>query len=91
MQSIRVRERQEVIDIAMEHVGAVESVIDLCIQNDLSVTEQLISGQQLKNPGLKNKWVSQFFNSERIIPVSSAGIVVQGIGSWAVSIDFIVS
>lgn len=50
MQSVTVRDRQTLFDIAIQCLGIVDRVFDVAQLNGLSITEQLVSGQVLLLP-----------------------------------------
>lgn len=91
MRNITVRNGQDVVDLSIQHSGNAEAAFDLCLQNDISLTEELENGQQMLQTDVVNKFVTQHFKTEEIAPASDAGQIPAGIGIWIIGIDFKVS
>lgn len=91
MASILIRDRQAVIDIAMQHHGSAEAVHELCLTNDISITQPLTTGRQMKAAAVKNAYVVKIYTADGIIPVSSTEPMPGGIGYWAIGLDYIVN
>lgn len=95
---IRVSENQSLFDIAVERLGSAEAAFDLAVKNRLSVTEVLSPGQTLALTDTVDADVAGYFTSRNLKPATavtqtdeSGELVLEGIGYWAIGIDFIVS
>lgn len=91
MANILVRDRQTAIDIAMQHHGSADAVHDLCLLNDISITQELATGGYLQSAPVKNAYVVKIYSADEIIPVSATGQMPGGIGALAIVLDFIVN
>lgn len=47
MDKVKVKSNQSIFDIAVEHFGGIEAVIDLAFANDISLTESLETASEL--------------------------------------------
>lgn len=97
----KIADNQWLGDVAVQCCGSFEAVMQLAIENDISITETLISGNELGYSEIKNKQIREWYTKNNIVPATvltavydSGGEVVElpgGIGYMAVSINFIVS
>ena len=65
MMKVTVKVNQSLFDVAVEHCGAVEEVLDLAFANNISVTDALDVGTELIPVAVKEqnkKRVELFFN-----------------------------
>lgn len=99
---IVILHHQSLLDLAIQHTGAVENAFDLALQNNRSITDDLESGSSLITNGdwLKansNKDILSYYQAKKIQPATaisgdySAENSLQGIDYWAIQMDFIVS
>lgn len=95
---MKVSDRQSLFDIAVQECGSVESIFGLCLQNNLSVTDDLLPGQELVIPGMYDGDIAGYFKNRNIRPATSINedqasetIAQEGIEHWAIEVDFIVS
>ena len=72
---IIVTEGQNIVDVAIREYGAIEALIDLCIDNNLAVDSTLQAGQELIIDDIKirNKSVVDYF--KRINRVITTGVI----------------
>ncbi|WP_346236161.1 hypothetical protein ABDK00_016860 [Niabella insulamsoli] len=91
MRSIKAANKQEVIDLAMQGSGSIDAVLDMCLKNDTSLTEDVTNGQSFLTADMRNKFVTQHFETERVKPSSAPGDLPDGIGFWIIGLDFKVS
>jgi hypothetical protein len=94
-----VLDNQDLLDVAVEYCGSADAAYDIALLNDLTVTDDLTPGIELKLPSVVNKKIASYYktkglepatgitmNSENPLPVS-----LEGIGYWAIETDFIIS
>lgn len=101
MKKIKVISNQSILDIAIQELGNVDAAFDLALYNDISITEVLVPGQELKIPTsefIKTDVFNYFFGKQRKIATSqtfpSQGDLspnVGGIGYMEIEETFIVS
>ena len=95
---ITVTSRQSVLDIALQHCGALEAAFDIAISNGISLSDDLAVGQQLVMPEPTDKMMARHYNVNGILPataitteeINDALNIGDGIGFWSIEIDFIV-
>lgn len=95
---INVLPLQSLLDIAIQHTGAVESVFAIAVANGLSLTDDLPAGTEIKIPDSVNKDsdVLNYYTAKRLQPATAVILPpeeerLEGIGYWAISVDFKVS
>ena len=91
MQNISANNNQAVIDIAVQHAGSAQAIVDVCVDNNISATDNIANGQQLLISKTRNKNVVNYLKSENIKPASDAAETPAGIGVWALDVDFKIS
>lgn len=84
---------QSLFDIAIQKSGAVESVFDLAVTNDLSITGPLFAGQELIDAPVRDQDIAGYYRVKGLTPATAlnAGENGEGIEFWAIERDFIVS
>lgn len=97
VRGMRVSERQSIYDIAIQLGGDLEAVMELALINGLSITDELSAGQLVQVPEILNADTVNYFQLKGIVP-ETAGIeideslpILEGIGYWAIDVDFVVS
>ena len=95
---VKVLPLQSLLDIAIQHTGAVESVFAIAVANGLSLTDDLPAGAEIKLPDSVNKDsdVLNYYSAKRLQPATAVIMLpeeerLEGIGYWAISVDFKVS
>jgi hypothetical protein len=91
--TVKVKQGQSLLDIAIQHCGTAESVYDLAIANGLSITDELVPGQLLNLPAVTDKKTVSYFDTNEIKPataVTAADLIFEGIDYWGIDVDFIV-
>ncbi|WP_010664942.1 hypothetical protein [Marinilabilia salmonicolor] len=96
---VKIVEGQSLFDIAIQKLGSAEAALELAVLNGLSLTDELTTGETLQLPGVVNKAVAGYFKGKNIIPATGAAagddesgeLVKEGIGYWAIGVDFVVS
>ena len=86
---INVLPLQSLLDIAIQHTGAVENTFALAVANGLSLTDDLPAGAEIKLPDSVNK-DSDVLNYYTVIMLPEAERL-EGIGYWVIQTDFKVS
>lgn len=96
MSSKIINQGQSIFDKAIEMTGSVENAFELAILNGLSITEDLVKGDELMQISVSNKEVVSFFEDTK----SSNGLKVESeeminddnfvIGSMMIKNTFIV-
>lgn len=91
---------QSLLDLAIQHTGAVENAFDLALANNRSITDDLEAGDWLmaNSQELKaNKDILSYYTAKKLQPATaisgdySTDNSLQGIDYWTVKIDFVVS
>ena len=95
----QVLNNQSVIDFHLNHCGDLTDVLKTVIANGISITDDLTPGQIMVIPdeAIIDTDIRDYFYNKQIIP--AAGIrkttdqqeVQEGIGYWAIGVDFKVS
>ena len=95
---VKVLPLQSLLDMAIQHTGAVESVFAIAVANGLSLTDDLPAGAEIKIPDSMNKDsdVLNYYSAKRLQPATAVILPpeeerLEGIGYWAISVDFKVS
>ena len=95
---VKVLPLQSLLDIAVQHTGAVESVFAIAVANGLSLTDDLPAGAEIKIPDSANKDsdVLNYYTAKRLQPATAVVMLpeaerLEGIGYWVIQTDFKVS
>ena len=97
MGTITVKDRQTLLDIALQTSGSVEAVVDLALANGLSITDELADGNELATAGVAEEAVVNRYEINGIFPATEASdeersaMAYEGIGFMAIENDFVVS
>ncbi len=90
-------DEQALVDLAMQECGSVESLFQMAVLNKISVTDDLIIGQQYKKLPVANADIAQVFAGEHKpasntpVPEDLLPMPLQGVDYWYIEEDFIVS
>jgi hypothetical protein len=89
---------QSLLDLAVQHTGAVENTFALAVVNGLSLTDDLPAGAEIKLPDSVNKDndVLNYYSAKRLQPATAVILPpeeerLEGIGYWVIQTDFKVS
>ena len=89
---------QSLLDIAIQHTGAVENTFALAVVNGLSLTDDLPAGAEIKLPDSVNKDsdVLNYYTAKRLQPATAVIMLseaerLEAIGYWVIQTDFKVS
>lgn len=96
---ITIIDKQNLLDIALQTSGTIESVFEIALQNQVSITDEVTPGVGLIIPDglLQNKDVLNYYIQQTILPATGSnnenlGVeVLEGIDYWAIGDTFIVS
>ena len=95
---ITILHNQSLLDLAVQHTGAVESVFAIAVANGLSLTDDLPAGTEIKLPDSVNKDsdVLNYYSAKRLQPATAVTLLpeeerLEGIGYWIIQTDFKVS
>lgn len=100
MNVVKVLNNQSLIDLSVQLTGTVVNVVRIARENNLSITDELSSGQIIQIPeGLPIDFkVLEFYKTKGLKPATGLtdkqkNVVddCEGIGCWAIGFDFIVS
>lgn len=93
-----VKDRQSLLDIAIQTSGSVEAVFVLAAKNNISVTETLSIGQELETVDVVSKMTLERMRVQGVSPATDIANDIDtpiqpygGIGYMAIGIDFVVS
>jgi len=92
---MKVCKGQSLFDVACICLGAAEAAIQIALLNGISVTDDLVVGQELKLPDVVNRDIVSYYANNGLNPAT--GITdteverLGGLGYMALGIDFIVS
>lgn len=97
--NIIVLHHQSFLDLAIQHTGSVENVFAIAVANGLSLTDDLESGEALNlEPTTinQNKDILSYYQSKKLQPATAVTQLpeierLEGIGYWAISVDFKIS
>lgn len=78
---------QTLADVAVQHAGEIEAMIGICLDNDISLTDE--SATELK-VNLVNKYVAEQLNKKQNIPASNIDDLPGGVDYWAAGLDYII-
>ena len=89
---------QSLLDLAVQHTGAVENTFAMAVANGLSLTDDLPAGAEIKLPDSVNKDndVLNYYSAKRLQPATAVILPpeeerLEGIGYWVIQTDFKVS
>ncbi|MFN8238642.1 MAG: hypothetical protein U0T77_10780 [Chitinophagales bacterium] len=73
MPSIKLKEGQSLLDIAIQQFGSTESVVDIALHNNVSITEPLTAGTVIKIPHsvFKNIEISDYYKKKSLEPATA--------------------
>lgn len=71
MDEVVVLEDQSLLDVAIQECGSVEAVFELAVNNDLSVTDTVISGNTIKGATKIKTAIADYFSVHRLRPATT--------------------
>jgi len=95
---MKASEKQSTFDIAAQTSGSIEAAFLLALKNGISITDELVPGQELMLTDVVNKDIREYYSNKGIVPVTGISntditntIASEGVEFWAIEMDFIVS
>lgn len=98
--TITALHNQSLLDLALQHTGAIESVFELAEANALNITDDVQAGAPLylgEGLGVRNEILS-YYTAKNLQPATAFSKEdeqvferLEGISIWAINLDFIVS
>lgn len=92
---VTTQEGQNLMDLAIQHLGDQSGVFDLAMKNDVSMTDPVAPGTKLDLPDVIDNQVTGYFAEKQLFPATNNAeseiLTVGGIGYMGIEIDFIVS
>ena len=100
--TITVLHNQSLLDLALQHTGTIESIFELSVLNEKSVTDDMVAGTPLNVPpfsaSARNKDILAYYTAKNIQPSTAFTKEdkqvlerLEGISIWAINLDFVVS
>ena len=88
MRIITVKNRQAIVDIAVEHCGSATAAMHIAVLNSKELTANLTANSVLILPEIIDKRVVDNFRQKNISPASQPPSLNTGIGILQIDIDF---
>lgn len=94
MGTVKVKDRQTLLDVAIETVGSVASALEIAILNGRSLTSELTDGEHPEIMEVVDVKVTGRYKADGVSPATEATEIDRdilpygGIGLMAVGIDF---
>lgn len=100
--TITVLHNQSLLDLALQHTGTIESVFELAVLNEKSVTDDMVAGASLNVPplseGARNKDILAYYTAKNLQPATAFTKAdeevferLEGISIWAINLDFAIT
>jgi hypothetical protein len=72
MKVVRVLKNQSLFDLSIQSYGSIEAVIDMALENDLSVTDELETGAEINTPELSitRMAIVRYYERNKIKPAT---------------------
>ncbi len=68
----QVKDRQTLLDVALQASGDMESVFDIAQANDISVTEELTVGTEIEVDEVGRQRVADYLSANKFCPASAS-------------------
>lgn len=94
---VKVKDRQSLLDMAVQTAGSMEAAFGLSAANSVSLTDTLADGQVLDTVAAENADTVRRYSVQGIRPATAlsekemAALAQEGIGFMGIEIDFVVS
>lgn len=96
---IQIRNNQSLLDIAIQCRGTAEAAFEIALANNISVTDDLSTGQILFVPDTQsyNKMIAEYYQGKGILPATAitddfmnnlAAAAEGGIGKMIINVSF---
>lgn len=94
--TITALHNQNLLDISVQHTGTVENCFKIAVSNGLSVSDDLVPGQEIIIPidVVIDKEILNYYKAKEIQPATAELPKVnqlEGVDYWGIEYDFIVS
>lgn len=70
MKIIEVKDRQTVMDVALQYCGSAEAAFEICFLNDFSLSFKIEPGTFLKVPEATNQKIVDYYRVNKIEPAT---------------------
>lgn len=94
MPNVKVKDKETLLDVAILNTGDFMGVFGMALQNNISITKDLASGDVLDVSPVINQSVVTELRSRNARPASALDETMplnRGIGFWRIFVDFVVS
>lgn len=96
MSEVVVKQRQSLLDVAIQYLGGIENVFALASENGISITDDLEAGSILLLPNITNKKIVSAYYVNGYIPATGITeednvLAEEGIEFWAIEYDFVIN
>lgn len=94
---VKVKDRQSLLDMAVQTAGSMEAAFGLAAANGVSLTDTLTDGQVLDTVAVENADTVRRYSVQGIQPATAlieeemAALAQEGINFMGIEIDFVVS
>jgi len=95
--TITVLHNQSLLDLALQHTGTIESIFELAVLNEKSITDDMVAGASLLIGEISNKDILNYYTTKNIQPATAFTKAdkqvlerLEGISIWAINLDFVV-
>ena len=95
--TITVLHNQSLLDLALQHTGTIESIFELALLNEKSITDDMVTGASLLIGEISNKDILSYYTAKNIQPATAFTKEdkqvldrLEGISIWAINLDFVV-
>ena len=94
---VKVKDRQSLLDMAVQTAGSMEAAFGLAAANGISLTDTLADGQVLDTVAAENADTVRCYSVQGIQPATAlsgeemAALAQEGINFMGIEIDFVVS
>ena len=70
MKTIKVNENQSLLDFAIQTAGDASTAFMLALANDISITDELETGQELIPAGIMVKDITDYYTNRKLKPAT---------------------
>ena len=96
--TITALHNQSLLDLALQHTGTIESIFELAVLNEKSITDDMVAGASLLIGEISNKDILSYYTVKNIQPATAFSKEdeqvferLDGISIWAINLDFVVT
>ena len=97
---VTVLHNQSLLDLALQHIGTIESIFELAEANTLNISDDVVAGKTLVLPAeaFTNKDILGYYTAKNLQPATAFSKEdeqvferLEGISIWAINLDFVVT